>query len=991
MTDSPRTPPELPRFGELDAEYEILRELGRGGTAVVYLARERELGRKVAIKVIRSAYIEDEEAAARLVREARTVAGLQHPNIVMLYGTRRLRDHSLALIMQYVEGRTLKAEIRAAGSMPVARVEHVLANLADALAYAHRRRIVHRDLKPENIYIDELGRARLSDFGIARPWGDSSLTLPGAAIGTPAYMSPEQIDGGHLDGRSDLYSLGLVGWEMLTGQRPWAGESLFGVIYKQKHEDLPPLAKLRPGIPGGLRRAIEGALAKEPDDRWPDAEAFLAALDEGRPRARAVMDSSAPIPAGSEGLVATSADGAPFEAPEPDPEALTVRYRRPNPAEGAAISPVPVPAGTPSPAPPEPAFAAEEARPATWHGVVAPAGHMARPAQRRRTALAAAVLLLFLVGTAVLIGVNQWGVDRGRALGPRDVAAAAAEPPSPPPAAAAAVPARVVAVSGIAQEGLAGDTLAEPLVVRVEDASGRPVADVPVRFAVAAGAGALLPLAERTDAAGRAQARWVPAAPGLHAIEAGAGDATEPVRFQVRALPRPAGSMVRVSPERYRGIAGEAASEPLIVRVLDDRGRPLPGVPVSFAVRSGEGRVGRAPVTDEDGTVQATWVLGAEGEQEVVATVAGIPGDTIVFRGTGEPAPLAVRRAVAAGGTHTCLLAGNGAVACWGGNDSGQLGDGSLTRRAGPVAVKTAEPLAMLSAGVSHTCGVGRSGSVFCWGANSSGQLGDGRTAARTEPGRIASGERFNLVAAGMAHTCGLSAAGALYCWGRNEQGQLGDGTRTSRTAPAQVAGGRTWRGVAPGWAHTCALTRDGTAFCWGRNSSGELGDGSTTDRAEPRAVAGGHRFTAIATGSAHTCGLRADGTVLCWGQNRNGQLGSGSDAGSLAPVAVATDQPFAALTLGGLHSCGLARDGTAFCWGRNNYGQLGDGSLQDRTAPVPVEGGRRFSALNASGAHTCGTTTAGQELCWGLNLEGQLGDGTRNNQPRPVAARRPG
>jgi hypothetical protein len=262
---------DLPRFADLEAEYEILRELGRGGTAVVYLARERELGRPVAIKVIRATYIEDEEAAARLVREARTVGSLQHPNIVMLYGTRRLRDNSLALIMQYVRGRTLKRDVQANGPLPFDRIQQILTDLGRALACAQRHRIVHLD--------DETGIARLSDFGIARPWdADQSLTLPGMAIGTPAYMSPEQIDGIVLDGRSDLYSLGLVGYEMLTGRSPWAGESLFGMIYKQKHETLAPLKELRPGIPLTLCRAVEGTLHKDRDQRWIDAEAFLAAL-----------------------------------------------------------------------------------------------------------------------------------------------------------------------------------------------------------------------------------------------------------------------------------------------------------------------------------------------------------------------------------------------------------------------------------------------------------------------------------------------------------------------------------------------------------------------------------------------------------------------------------------------------------------------------------------------------------------------------------------
>src|SRR6185503_15897010 len=165
-------------------------------------------------------------------------------------------------------------------ALPFERIERVLTDVGRALVCAQRHRIVHRDVKPENVYIDnETGIARLSDFGIARPWDiDHGLTLPGMAIGTPAYMSPEQIEGDVLDGRSDLYSLGLVGYEMLTGRAPWTGESLFNMIYKQKNESLPPLDQLRPGIPRSLLRALDGALQKERGDRWKDADEFLEAL-----------------------------------------------------------------------------------------------------------------------------------------------------------------------------------------------------------------------------------------------------------------------------------------------------------------------------------------------------------------------------------------------------------------------------------------------------------------------------------------------------------------------------------------------------------------------------------------------------------------------------------------------------------------------------------------------------------------------------------------
>src|SRR5215218_4126507 len=262
---------------DLESDYEILGELGRGATAVVYRARDRELGREVAIKFIRPKFADDDETVARLAREARTVAQLQHPNIVTLFAVRRVRDGSLALVMQLVPGRTLREILNEQGAWSFERTDRVLRDVAGALAHAHERGIVHRDVKPENIFIDETtGRAMLSDFGVARSIeSDSQLTATGTAIGTPSYMSPEQIDGTELDGRSDLYSLGLVGWEMLTGRRPWDGETLYSVIYKQKREELPPIDELRPDTPDRLIYLIEGATKKAADERWSGAAELL--------------------------------------------------------------------------------------------------------------------------------------------------------------------------------------------------------------------------------------------------------------------------------------------------------------------------------------------------------------------------------------------------------------------------------------------------------------------------------------------------------------------------------------------------------------------------------------------------------------------------------------------------------------------------------------------------------------------------------------------
>ena len=269
----------------LEREYELIRELGQGGMAAVYLARRRDNGKLVAIKAIRARYLDDTDALQRFTREAATVAGLDHPNIVRTESVEQIGDRAVAIIMEHVPGGTVRDWLREHGSLGPEHAESILRDVASALGYAHRHGIVHRDVKPENVFLDAAhGRALLSDFGIARRIdGEAGITLLGAALGTPQYMSPEQIDGQFVDGRSDIYSLGVLGWELLTGRRPWAGESLYGTIYKQKHEDLPRITSMRPRVPANLLFAIERALVKDRKLRWQNTDEFLEQLTYNPP------------------------------------------------------------------------------------------------------------------------------------------------------------------------------------------------------------------------------------------------------------------------------------------------------------------------------------------------------------------------------------------------------------------------------------------------------------------------------------------------------------------------------------------------------------------------------------------------------------------------------------------------------------------------------------------------------------------------------------
>jgi TonB family protein len=415
---NPLEPSEAARFRQLEADYDILGELGRGGTSVVYRARERALGRDVAIKVVRSTHLDNTEVVARLAREARLVAALRHPNIVPLLSVRHLSD-GLALIMQHVPGRTLKRAIREQGPLPAATVEHVLREIGAALEYAHKRHgIVHRDIKPENIYLDEdVGRILLSDFGIARSTeGDSTLTLVGTALGTPAYMSPEQIDGIALDGRSDLYSLGLVAHEMLTGRQPWAGHNLYTIIYKQKHEELPPVSQFRNDVPPYLLHAVDDLLRKDAAERCPDAAHLLAQL------------SSTPLP--------TMSFAAPAEREVPvalvGDDAPTVRYQRPAPLAEAA---------PPAPADAEPLRAEPAGEPAP---AIAAAASAPAPMEVTREVVSPVLFIPEQPGAQPVLRYGSLPRGRGGLVQPNPpepesaLAAALAWAPSPPPAVALA-------------------------------------------------------------------------------------------------------------------------------------------------------------------------------------------------------------------------------------------------------------------------------------------------------------------------------------------------------------------------------------------------------------------------------------------------------------------------------------------------------------------------------------------------------------------------
>ena len=260
-----------------DGRYRILKRIGSGGMADVYLAEDEVLGRRVAIKILNERHAGDDQFIERFRREAQSAAALSHPNVVAIYD-RGEAEGTYYIAMELLDGRNLKELIVARGPAPPKIVVEYARQILAALAYSHRHTIVHRDIKPHNVVVDGDGRVKVADFGIARG-GASQMTEVGSIVGTAQYLSPEQARGEPVDPRSDLYSLGIVMYELLTGSVPFTGDSPVEIAMKHLSATAPPPSEVREGVPRELDLVVMRALAKDPDDRYASAEEMDADLE----------------------------------------------------------------------------------------------------------------------------------------------------------------------------------------------------------------------------------------------------------------------------------------------------------------------------------------------------------------------------------------------------------------------------------------------------------------------------------------------------------------------------------------------------------------------------------------------------------------------------------------------------------------------------------------------------------------------------------------
>jgi serine/threonine-protein kinase len=315
----------------LGPHYEIENELGRGGMGIVYCARDRRLKRTVAIKLLPPELAFRSDIRSRFLREAETAAQLSHPNIVPIYSVDEM-ENLVFFVMAFVDGKNLALQLHEKGRLGIGETRRVMREVADALAFAHARGVVHRDVKPDNVLLEkESGRAMVTDFGIARAVsdsGDSRLTATGMAIGTPAYMSPEQAAGERdIDGRSDLYALGIVAYQMLTGAPPFTAASTPAMLVKHLTERPQAVRARRGDVPADLERIVMVLLEKDPANRLPSAQALVAALD-GAPVAAAPIHVEPAVQPGSY-PVRREAAAPPVQSPNDLSQETLARWNAP--------------------------------------------------------------------------------------------------------------------------------------------------------------------------------------------------------------------------------------------------------------------------------------------------------------------------------------------------------------------------------------------------------------------------------------------------------------------------------------------------------------------------------------------------------------------------------------------------------------------------------------------------------------------------------------
>jgi alpha-tubulin suppressor-like RCC1 family protein/uncharacterized protein YjdB len=1007
-------------------EYEIYGELGRGGMATVYLAHDVALDRKVAIKLMAPALLASGHAMAeRFKREARTAAALSHPHVIPIYAVRE-SPGLLFFVMKYIEGRSLDAVIKERGPLPIRMAQVVLAQVAGALGYAHRRGVIHRDMKPANIMLDEDGWAVVTDFGIAKVADARGLTMTGVTIGTPSYMSPEQCGAREITGASDQYSLGIVAYEMLTGRVPFDADSLMGIMWQHFNDPPPPVLERRPDCPTDLAAAITRMLAKPPGERWPSLDDFVAALgSHATAPDQATMHEIRAMAKGGTGRAVRASHHTPASPVPPaglrSPDAPTVRsdavpavtpsgLRAPTRVPSAAsMADAPTVRSTPI----RVAGAAEAAARSAPTVAAAPAA--SAPSSRKRLY---AGIGIGVIALAVIAGVL---LTRG---GPAPSASAGG---SEPPAASAAPVASVMLNPAAASISVGGEL---PLTAFTADAAGNPLANRAVAWRSTDTTVATV------SAAGVARGQVRGVAAGSADIEATVEGKAQRARVTVTTVRAPV-AQVTVTLAQASLAAGDSARISALAKAQD--GTTLGDRPVTWTSSdSTVARVTRAGFVVTLNQGAATLVAVAEGQRsearitvtparvaEVVVEPTGVSlqvGGSDTLRATARDArgnPLAGRAArwqsanagvatVSASGVVTARARGSTTITATVENRSVRVpvsvnavpvaavelaparvevevgGNASLT-----VTARDARQAVLRDRAANWTSSNEAVARVSAAGLVTGIAAGDARITAqiegkdasatvRVKPAAVAA-VAVNPPAVTLTEGEGMSLSAAA----RDAQGApLGDRRaqwRSENPRVATVASTGELRAVAAGTTRVTATIEEKAASIpvtvTARPAPVAVMPPPTplpprdtaaplVTRPTPDAGAGAAGFVAtrLSAGGRHTCGVGPGGAVICWGANERGQLGSAAGQSATEPVRIPDLGGLRTVVSGATHTCGLRGDGTAVCWGANDKGQLGAATPGRQLSPQPVA---------VAGNRTFTALAAGDRHTCGLTADG--------------------
>jgi len=864
--------------------YRLTRILGRGGMGSVYLARraDGEIEQSVAVKLLRFGG-EEPAFRDRFLRERQILANLSHPGIARLLDAGHTAAGQPYLAMEHIDGTPI--DVYAAGLDLRAKLALFL-EVCDAVAYAHRNLIIHRDLKPSNILVDQAGRPKLLDFGIAKILDASpNETQTRERILTPNFASPEQVRGTSQGITSDIYSLGAVLYALLTGKSPHhvapSGEDVLSAICSRS--PVPP-SRLDPRLPKDLDFILAKALRKEPEERYPYVEAFADDL-------RAVLE------------------WRPVRARSGDAWYRVRKFlrRRRLPVAAAVMTLAGLCGGL---------YVANRERAVAQRRFLQVrqlAGRwieLERDIRAGDSARARGQIVSTMVEYLAGLGAEAHG-DRDLSL---EIAAAYLN---------------VVRVQGIPTEFSLGQFADAEESLRKADAfAGRVLAGAPgnpqALLLSANIAYNRMVLAGFQDRYQDAIARSADVTARLDQLRGTAALTPENQGLYDDAIRRRQQAI-----ELSRQAESTAGTAPFVAR---------PGASRTVGEAMGAWGHNQYGQLGNGGTADTAEVARVAGMNKVVAISAGaihslaLRSDGTVWAwgrnsngqlGTGSTRgserPVRVRGlshvvTIASGYEHNLAIRHDGTVWSWGANFTGQLGNGTTADEQSPARISGLAGVVAAAGGGAHSLVVRSDGSVWSWGYNASGQLGHtGRDT--TVPSPVPAIGGVVAVAAGGAHSMALKSDGTVWAWGFNEYGQLGNGTNLNSPTPIRVAGLSKVIAVAAGDNYSLALKTDGTVWAWGRNDKGELGNGSKTPSSLPVLVSGLSDVVAISGSSrsiaGHSLALKADGTVWAWGDNTWGQLGSEGKSNSSFPVQLSGIRGAVGIAAGVSHSLVLfARSG---------------------------------------------------------------------------------